>query len=518
MSTPAHTGERASVLASPDGLWAPERRGLVTGLVLTTTFVAVEALAVITIMPQVAHQLGGLSLYGWVFSAFMLGSLVGTVAAGRDADRVGPARAYLAGVLLFAAGLAVAGLAPSMSVLVVGRCLQGVGAGSAPAIAYVVIGRSMPEATRPRMMAVLSTAWVAPGLLGPVLSAEVARAFGWRVVFLGLIPLVALAGTLALPALLAIGRPSSQAASAPDPVGRGELAVDLAAGHQPAERNAHAERPQPSEHGAVPEHGLVDALRTALGGALVLAALAANTLALAAPLAAVGAVVGVPALRRLLPAGTLGARRGLPATILSRGLLTFAFFGADAYVTLALTTVLHHRTTTAGLLITLSTLTWTLGAWLQARLSHRREDRAFIRAGLVLILGGIAGMAISLRPDVPLAAAFAAWSAAGLGMGLAYAPTSLLMLREASSERTGWASASLTLADVLGTALGTGVGGGALVLASNQGWSISTGVTVAFALAAVGALVGLAVSARLPLQGLRRKVRREPLSEPARLA
>jgi hypothetical protein len=103
-------------------------------------------------------------------------------------------------------------------------------------------------------------------------------------------------------------------------------------------------------------------------------------------------------------------------------------------------------------------------------------------------------------------------------MGLAYGPTSLLMLHEASADRTGWASASLTLADVLGTALGTGLGGGALVLAANQGWSISTGVTLAFALAAAGALVGLAVSRRLPLQGLRRDLTREPLSEPARLA
>jgi len=490
MSTPTHAadGARASAAAS---LWAPERRGLVTGLVLTTTFVAVEALAVLTIMPQVARQLGGLSLYGWVFSAFMLGSLVGTVAAGRDADRVGPARAYLGGLGLFAAGLAVAGAAPSMAVLVVGRCLQGVGAGAVPAIAYVVIGRSLPERVRPRMLAVLSTAWVGPGLLGPVLSAEVARVFGWRVVFLGLIPLVAIAGALALPALLRIGIPPAPAADDGAPHGQVSAA----------------------------EHRLLDALRTAVGAALVLEALASRTLLLGAVLAAAGLAVGVPALRRLLPAGTLGARRGLPATILSRGLLTFAFFGGDAYVTLALTTVLHHRATTAGVLITISTLTWAAGSWLQARLSHRWEGRGFIRAGLVLILGGIAGMVISVRQAVPLAVPFAAWSAAGLGMGLAYAPTSLLMLRDASSDRTGWASASLTLADVLGTALGTGIGGGALVLASNQRWSISTGVMLAFVLAGAGGVAGLAVSRRLPLRGAQPpRVARERVSEPARLA
>jgi MFS family permease len=464
-------------------LWAPEHRALTTGLVLTTTFIAVEALAVLTIMPRVARDLGGLSLYGWVFSAFMLASLVGAVAAGRDADRVGPARPYLCGVALFAAGLAVSGLAPSMPLLVVGRCLQGLGAGAAPAIAYVAIGRSLPDRVRPQMLAVLSTAWVIPALIGPLLSAEVTRAFGWRVVFLGLIPLVAFAGALSLGPLVRLGRPGRA-----DP------------------HSASAE--------SVDEHALGDALRTAVGGALVLQALASGTLPVGAVLAALGLAVGVPALRRLLPGGTLAARRGLPATILSRGLLTFAFFGADAYVTLAFSTVLHHSTTTTGVFITLPTLTWTTGSWLQARLSERREGRGFIRVGLVLLLAGIAGMAISLRPGVSVAVAFVAWSVAGLGMGLAYAPTSLLTLREATSDRTGWASASLNLADVLGTALGTGFGGGALVLASNQGWPLSTGVSLAFAIAATGGLVGLSVTRRLPVQrfGRQEGLEQAPLS------
>src|SRR5579859_3234949 len=129
-----------TAVRAPGSLWAPERRPLTTGLVLTTTLIAVEALAVITIMPSVERDLGGLSLYGWVFSAFMLGSLLGTVAAGREADRAGPARPYAAGLALFAAGLVIGGAAPSMPVLVIGRLLQGIGAGAVPAVAYVAIG------------------------------------------------------------------------------------------------------------------------------------------------------------------------------------------------------------------------------------------------------------------------------------------------------------------------------------------------------------------------------------------
>ena len=181
-----------------------------------------------------------------------------------------------------------------------------------------------------------------------------------------------------------------------------------------------------------------------------------------------GVAAGLPALRRLVPAGTLTARPGLPATILSRGLLTFAFFGADAYVTLAITAVRHRSPLVAGIAVTGATLGWTAGAWVQARLSETWQGRRFVRIGLVIVLAGIAGMVLVLRPDVPVAVGLAAWTVAGLGMGLAYAPLSLMMLREAPPGQEGRASASLNLADVLGTALGIGVGGAAVAAGAGR--------------------------------------------------
>jgi len=442
-----------------DGLWAPHRRALTLGLVLTVTFVASEALAVITVMPLVAHDLHGLALYGWVFSTFQLASLVGIVAAGRDADRHGPARPYVAGLVLFAAGLLVAGLAPFMWVLVAGRCLQGLGAGAVPAVAYVVIGRTLREAQRARMMAVLSTAWVVPGIVGPGLAAAVAHLFGWRWVFLGLIPLVAVAGPIAVPALLRLG---------------------------------HTDAP-PAE-----EHRIADAVRCAVGAALVLGALSSRNVLVGLALAALGVIVGVAPMRRLLPAGTLRAARGLPATILSRGLLTFAFFGADAYVTLTVTTVRGHSTLMAGAVVTAATLSWTVGSWVQARLNDRWEGARLVRTGLVLIVLGTAGMAFQLHPGVPAWEAFVAWSVAGFGMGLAYAPISLMMLRAAPPGREGWASASLNLADVLGIALGVGIGGAAVAAFSRGARPVAAGVVIAYAAAAAAAVLALVIAPRLP--------------------
>jgi MFS family permease len=431
-----------------EGLWAPRHRALTTGLVLTITFVASEALAVVTVMPVVARDLGGLRLYGWVFSGFMLGSVVGIVAAGREADRRGPAVPFVAGVVLFGAGLATAGLAPSMAVLVAGRVLQGIGAGAVPAVAYATIGRTLPEALRAKMMAVLSTAWVAPGLAGPAISAEVARLFGWRWVFLGLLPIVAVAGSIPVPALIRLGPPAA----------------------------SHAR-----------EHRLTDGLRTAAGAAMVLAglSLAAGSGAIAAGLAliAAGALAGLPALRRLVPPGTLTGRPGLPATIASRGLLTFTFFGADAYVTLAVTVVRHRTPVVAGIAVTGATIAWTAGAWVQARLNDTWEGRRLVGAGLMIVLAGIAGMLVLvLVPSVPVAEGLAAWTVAGGGMGLAYAPLSLMMLQKAPPGQEGQASASLNLADVLGTAVG----------------DLRLGVAAAFVITAAVGLLALAFTRRLP--------------------
>jgi len=444
-----------------EGLWAPRTRALTTGLVLTITFVASEALAVVTVMPVAARDLGGLRLYGWVFSGFMLGNVVGIVAAGQQADRRGPAVPFVAGLALFASGLAVAGLAPTMGALLAGRVCQGMGAGGITAAAYPSIGRSLPGPLQARMMAVLSTAWVAPGLAGPALSAEVAHLFGWRWVFLGLLPVVAVAGTIAIPALIRLGPPGTAGAA---------------------------------------EHRLAAGVAVAAGAAMVLAGLTflagAHGILAGVALVVPGSAVGVLALRGVVPPGTLTARPGMPATVLARGALTFTFFGADAYVTLTITAVRHHTPVVAGGALTGATLAWTTGAWIQARLNQRWEGRRLVRTGLVIVLAGIAGMVVVLEPGVPVAVGLAAWTVAGLGMGLAYAPLTLLVLRLAPPGQEGRASASLNLADVLGTALGIGAGGAAV--AAGVGTDLAMGVRAAFAVTAAAGVLTLVLTRRLP--------------------
>jgi MFS family permease len=448
-----------------DGLWSPGRRALTLGLVLNVTIVASEALAVSTIMPIVARDLGGLDLYGWVFSGFFLGNLLGIVVAGMLIDRGSLSRPFLMGIGLFSLGLAIGGLSPSMPVLVAARVIQGFGAGAIPAVAYVSIGRALPERLRPTMFATLSTAWVLPGVIGPSVAGVVAETLHWRLVFLGLLPLIAIAVVLVLPALRTVAPPPESAAGehlvATDSRRRLPLATVLVAGA-----------------------GLIVGGLSNVGPAPI-------------AFVGIGLLVATPAFARLTPRGTLRASRGLPAAVLVRGLLTFAFFCADAYVPLAIQEWRGLPAVVSGLVFTASTLAWTGGSWIQAHRIERVGPRRFLAVGSLVLIVGVLGFATILIPTVPLIVGVVTWSIAGLGMGFSYSTLSLVVLREAPPEEQGSATAGLQLSDVLGTSLGTGLGGALVaagIRAGSPGW---VGLAETFGVAAAVAVVAFVVSGRV---------------------
>ena len=452
------------------GLWSPGRRALTLGLVLNVTIVASEAMAVSTIMPIVATDLAGgnRDLYGWVFSAFFLGSLIGIVLAGALIDRGGLVLPFVLGLGMFSAGLLVGGLAPTMPILVGARVLQGLGAGAIPAVAYVSIGRALPEALRPKMFATLSTAWILPGVIGPTVAAFVADRFHWRFVFLGLLPLIAIAAAMTLPAIAAV-RP----------------AVELSEAEE--EHNAAVAARQ----------RLPLALVLAIGAGMTVAGLTDARLVPGLPLVVLGLVIGFPAFRRLTPVGTLRAARGLPSAVLLRGVLTFAFFAADAYVALALQDWRGFSATESGVVLTAATLSWTVGAWIQARRIEKIGAARFVRIGFATVIVGIAGFGAVLSPSVPIVVGIVAWAVAGLGMGFSYSPLALLVLRDATPETQGTSTAGLQLSDVVGTALGTGVGGALIAFAHREGAEGWVGLAWAFGVGIVVAILGFLLAGRL---------------------
>jgi MFS family permease len=305
---------------------------------------------------------------------------------------------------------------------------------------------------------------VVPGLVGPAVAALVASAVGWRWVFLGLIPLVAVAGVLGAVSLRAVPQPT---------------------------------HPRTDPVPYLPAFGVVG------GAGLALAALSSGSpLVMAAGVIAGGALLAV-ALRRLTPPGTLVARAGLPATIASRGLLTFCFYAGDAYVPYALTTVRHAPTVLAGLALTAGTMTWTAGSWVQERRVRIWGPRVLVRAGECCVVAALLMMAVCLLPSVPAAFGVLAWSVAGAGMGLAYSPMSVTTLDLAPTGREGKATSGLQLTDVLGQAVGTGAGGAAVAFGAH-GLGARDGVALAFAIGIGLGVIALSVHFRIParLQGV----------------
>jgi MFS family permease len=128
----------------------------------------------------------------------------------------------------------------------------------------------------------------------------------------------------------------------------------------------------------------------------------------------------------------------------------------------------------------------------------RSGARRLIRSGLALIAVGIALVALLLWPAAPLLVAPVAWGISGFGIGLAYAPLTLTVLHEAADGQEGRASAGLQLADVLGTALGTGVCGAAVALGHHRGWDPRGGLAAAFAIAFAAGIGGLVLARRVP--------------------
>ena len=444
-----------------DGLWSPARRPLTVGLVLTITLVAAEALAVTTAMPIVARDLGGLELYGLVFSAFLVGSLVGIVVAGSLIDRRGVIAPFLLGLGLFALGLALAGAAVSMPMLIGARLIQGIGGGAIPPIAYVAIGQTLPEHLRPRMFATLSTAWILPGIFGPAIGGIVAEALNWRWIFFGLLPVLAVSGWMAYRGLsqLAARRDATRTAS--------------------------------------PGSRIRDGIVVGVGVALLTTGLTAGSIALMAVLLIPGIALTAWAFVRLVPPGTISAARGYPTAVLLRGILTFAFFTIDAYVSLLLIEVRGWSAAAAGIALTAATVSWTAGSWTQARLSSRFPHERFVRVGFPFVAVGIAGLAAVLHPAVPAWLAVPIFAIGGYGMGLTYAQFALIVLRDVPREAQGEVTSGLVLSDAVGTALGTSIAAALVHTSVSAGQGPAPGLAGAIAAGTIAALIGWLLAPRL---------------------
>ena len=412
-----------------DGVFSPRFRGFTIGILASVGAVAFESLGVATILPAVAEELGGLGGYGWGLSALMLANIVGTVVAGSDIDRRGPARTVLIGTIVFALGCLLAGLAHDWGVFIVARTLQGLGIGAMMAYAYSLVGIAYPARMQAVMFAFLSSAWTIPSLIGPVFAGVLSSLLDWRVVFWSIAPLTLVLLPLVLPGAQRLSRPEPQSTS-----------------------GSRRRLPAP----------VWFSILLAAGTGAVLLGLEQDALPALVALVIGGLVGAVLALRWILPSGTLWLRRGAPVGIVIRFILCGVYFGSEAFLPLGLTNVHGLDVTLAGLGLAAGALAWTAGSFAQARIDTARPGRRArsTRLGILALVGGEALMGITVAlPDAwPFWAIFG-WTIAGIGMGFAFNAATSSTMALTPTNNAGSISANLQLTQMLATATIAGVGG-----------------------------------------------------------
>lgn len=459
MTTTAGEQRRERVLS-------PAYAATTVGMFSLIAFVAFEAMAITTVMPTIARDLTGFGLYAMAFAAPLASGVVGMVAAGMWSDRRDPVLPLFAAMATFSFGLVVCGVAPSMEVLVVGRVVQGLGGGALIVSIYVLVGLIYPAALQPSLFASFAAAWVLPALFGPALAAYVAAVLSWRWVFLGAVVLVAGSAALVAPALRA--RDLSRAPGTGTPVPRSRLLwASLAA-----------------------------------AGVLALDLLGSSdgVLALGALVAAVLVFVG---LRHLLPTGTLVARRGLPAVIGTRGLLSATFFSTEAYIVYVLQEHWGLTPGQAGIALTCVGIVWASASFAQSRLGDRIAHETAMRVGTAVVLTGVALVTVAVvlqvgGTDLPALAPIVAYVGASIGMGFAYPRTSVAMLAATSDARRGFNSSALNVSDSLGGALALAMCGIGYAAAQRSGVDP---FPVVYVLSSVLGVLGVVVAARTRVGG-----------------
>jgi Major Facilitator Superfamily len=376
--------------------------------------------------------------------------------AGRMADRGGPRRVLAISVVLYAIGLGIAALAPSMFVVVSGRFVQGIGGGGLYTASLATVAKTYPDRIRPRVMALLASMWILPGLVGPSLGSLIATTVGWRWAFIAPIPAILIGVALILPALRAV-------------------------------------EASPNED-ALP---IAPALVLMVGAGVFLAGLTELSW-LTAVLAPVGLAIAIPALLRITPPGTLSARRGIPAAAAAAFLTSFAFIAVDGFLTLMLHRVRGLSLGISGLVISGASVSWAAGSWWESRVVSNRGARSLTRVGASILGFGTVLVASGLLESVPVSVSYVGWAFGGLGMGILFPTIPLAVMSETTAGREAGELSSMILMDFLGIGIGAGLGGVSVALADAGHISLRAGVAGAFAMGLVACVALVLLAGRIP--------------------
>ncbi|MGM7696649.1 MFS transporter [Microbacterium sp. A84] len=407
----------------PASIWDRERLWVTVGAIALIFLGAIEALAMTTVMPVVSEALDGEALFAVAFAGTLATSVIGMVACGAWSDARGPRGALYAAVSLFIIGLLISGFAITMEQFLLGRLVQGLGAGGQTVALYVVVARLYPPHLHGRVFAAFAAAWVVPSMIGPFLAGAVAEFLDWRWAFLGVAVLTA--GAFMVIAVRLRG-------------------LDLGAGAA-------------SQAGGV-------WVRLMLAVVLAVSAVSVGLAADAPPLigwptAAVAVLIIGIAILPLVPRGTLRSARGLPSVVLVRGLVAGAFFATEAYIPYLLMAQFEFSPTWAGIALMLAAFTWAGGSALQGRYGESLGNRRIAMISLALVLAALLAVLVTAVTEASPIIIVVGWALAGGGMGLFYPRLTVLTLAYSAPGSEGFNSSALSISDATGSAVAVALAG-----------------------------------------------------------
>lgn len=209
-----------------NGSWRELGAHLSTAVVLAGGILvgAVNIYVAASLLPTAVADIGGAPLYAWNMTAFLVAQVVATMLVGGALSRYGDTGAYLVGFGVFAAGSVVCAVSPAMSLLLVGRAVQGLGAGLLTGLGFAVIHSALPRHLWARGSALISAMFGVGNFAGPALGGLFAQFGSWRMAFV-VLAVVAVVMAAVVPRALTGARPPA----APVPVVSLALVVGAAA-------------------------------------------------------------------------------------------------------------------------------------------------------------------------------------------------------------------------------------------------------------------------------------------------
>ncbi|HEY4121918.1 MAG TPA: MFS transporter [Byssovorax sp.] len=424
---------------------------VMAGLVVT----AFEGSVVTPAMPTIAKDLGGYSLYAWVFTGYLLASTLAVPLSGKLADRVGRRPVFVTGMALFLAGSVLCGAATSMPALVAFRVLQGLGVGAIAPIGTTISADLYSLEERAKVHGLFTASWGLANVAGPPLGGAIVQVWGWRYVFFVNVPFGALAVLLLV---MSYVDPPRARRGFVDVTSALVAAVALGASLLAADRGAP---------GGVP-------------GRVALAVL--------------GLAAGATFLRReARSSDPIVPRDALADPFVRAGAIGSLFVGAiiyapTAYVPLWIARDEGGDALRAGSALVPMLVGWSIGSTLGVRVLVKKGIRYTATRGLTIALVGAVLLAAVVHGAAPHAVLYVALALLGLGLGPA--ANSLLL---GSQMRVPWQTRGVVTSSVhAGRALGGSIAVATLAALGDADASAAR-FTAFAAIVAVGVVVALRI-------------------------